>query len=304
MSQYSQLLDRNNIKQFDEDFNPRLELMNIMESVLVDNQNIFKKEIELEYAEFNNEDTSVLNEGIGESIINGIKAFFSKILEWLRKLKDWVAGFFNKSSGGSSNNNSTSNSDTNEKNKYESQIKYSNEPKGTKHFILTNNHMDKLKSCEREITYMNTTAVIDKINDIMFSVIHFKDIKDDDSKTIMEHLIGYESINEMEDDIISNFRVTKQIKELNKNEVLHIMDYTSNNIVQDKVLKALDKFTKSINDEKDMLIKFSKAGNDENSKQKIIKISQTIINSFSKIINDSMRCMINSSKTIKAELKK
>ena len=305
MSQYSQLLDRNNIKQFDEDFNPRLELMNIMESVLVDNRNTFKKQIELEYMELRGEDTSVLNEGIVSSIIDGIKAFFRKILEWLRKIKDWVLGFFNKSSS----SNSTSNSDTlssnnKDKDKSFSHIKYTNEPKNTKHFILIDKDMDKLKSCETEITYMNTIEIINRINDIMFRLIHFKDIEDDDSKTIMEHLIGYETLNEMEDDIINNIRVTKQVKELNKNEVLHIMDYTSNRIIQDKVLNALDNFTDSINDEKDMLIRFGKAQNNEKRKEKIIKISQTIINRFSKIINDSMKCMINSSKIIKAELKK
>ena len=53
-----------------------------------------------------------------------------------------------------------------------------------------------------------------------------------------------------------------------------------------------------------MLIRFGKAQNNEKRKEKIIKISQTIINRFSKIINDSMKCMINSSKIIKAELKK
>ena len=93
---YSQLLDRElSLSSFDEDFNPRLEILNIMEDMLINDQDMFHKQLELEYSEIDGDYVESINES---SIIDAIKSFFGKIREMLGKLKDWIVGFFTKSS--------------------------------------------------------------------------------------------------------------------------------------------------------------------------------------------------------------
>lgn len=211
---YSQLLDRElSLSSFDEDFNPRLEILNIMEDMLINDQDMFHKQLELEYSEIDGDYVESINES---SIIDAIKSFFGKIREMLGKLKDWIVGFFTKSSSSNKSKEKvieTKKEEVKEKMKEVPQDKKTDEMKKKEFEInLSDEEMIKRVKFEKPIKIFdipNTAQLFDKYTakirqltngKIQTINTRYEDSITQDSDLLLEMIIGndIESYNGMD----------------------------------------------------------------------------------------------------------